>query len=651
MSVSLGIHIGHHSSCAVVRDGELVAAVQTERLSRRKHHVIRTLSDELPVAAALDIAGVRLDDVERIVSCFQGACPGGFGLHRPLIEPGFSLFDPWDPRHQVISHHLAHAYATYEASSFDEAAILICDYAGSATFDGADYAMGFGDWYSWLTSLDAPAVPKVECVSLYEAQTPGSYTLLERQFNIAHPGQGSFVYSIAGLYENIARYVIGRDNAHGQLMALAAHGVALEGSEADPGPLVTRVDDETLVFRNDWQHNMVLGPSREQKCCLAWRCQEATELALEALARRCLRLAGSRNLAVAGGVFLNILANTRLAKADFCGGFHVPSAPHDAGVSVGCAFHGARELGVRAQTVVHDRLGRRYDEADRAEALGHRDAFVTTRPVTTDELAEALVEGKLIARYDGRAEFGPRALGGRSLLASPLLAANKDRLNRIKGRQSWRPVAPIVPQTRAQHFLDGPDDSWWMTMSQTIPAEHRYALAALSHPDGSTRAQTLTKAQDPALHELLERFGERSGYPILVNTSFNRAGEPIVETPANALEMFLDKPDIDWLVLDGLLVERRDPLVVLAERELSLAPGVFLTQFYADGRRIATLTNGTDSWPISQEMHDHLISLGERPRPVRVLVDQLAPRPEDVELLAPLILADVLIVANPETQS
>jgi len=610
MALVLGIHVGHHSACAVVKDGALVAAAQLERSSRIKHHAVLGLGNELNVGVVLRAAGATMADVDLVVSSFQATAPGGFGLDRPLIEADFSLFDPWADRHWVVSHHLAHSHSTFDASGFDDAAVIICDYAGSGTLDGNDYALRFADWHRHLTSQRAPVAPRVECLSIYEAARAADHRVLHREYNVSHQGRASFVYSVASLYENVTRYVMGTANAHGQLMALAAYGKPHEGAPYDPGPLVEIAADHQVVFRNDWQHAVPRQPSFEQQACFAWRCQEATEAAVLAHARRARELTASNNLAVAGGVFLNILSNTRLAAHGPFARFHVPSAPHDAGIAVGCAFFGARKLGGRCHAVRTDRLGPSYPDEAVEAALAACEPRITRTRYRDDDVVAALCANQIVARWNGRAELGPRALGGRSLLGSPLAAGIRDRMNQIKGRQAWRPVAPVIPHDQIARFFTGPIDSWWMTMSHQIPSEHQAALAALAHPDGSTRSQTLLEHQDEELYRWLQAFGERTGYPILVNTSLNRGGEPIVETPANALELFLDRPDIDMLLVGPWMVMRRAPPPALAHERVGLADHAILTTMFRGQARIHNLTNGVRSWRISGAMFRMLDNLG-----------------------------------------
>lgn len=563
MSLVLGIHVGHDAACAVVRDGELVAAVQLERISRSKHHAIASLSNVLPAREVLATIGADLDDVDLIVTSLQGASPAGFGLDRPLVEPSFSLFDPFSDRHHVLSHHLAHAHCAAAYAPPVGLAVMVSDLAGSATVDGEDFAGPFSDWYRTLVSHRGPVPVRSECLSLYGADPSAPFTLLHREFRVPRSGAESHVCSLGALYENVTQAVFRRPHTHGSLMAMAAFGTA---SDADL-PMV-EIDGETVVFRNDWQHAvfadaaLVSGSddfrlSFAQAASLARRCQEATEQILLAYGRRVARLSGSRHLALAGGTFLNILGNTRLAQSGMFDSVSLPSAPHDAGIAVGCAFHGARHLGDTPRRVRVDRLGPIHPRSAIDEAIAGAARFVTSVETSPAEVAAHLRDGRIIARSAGRSELGPRALGARSLLGSPLLEQNKVRLNRIKGREPWRPVAPVVARSQLSTWFDGPDDSSWMTFSHQIRPEHVHRLAALAHPDGSTRAQTLVPHQDPWLDRLLQAFGELTGYQVLINTSLNGPAEPILETPAEAVAWFLAHDDVDLLLLDDQLVTRK----------------------------------------------------------------------------------------------
>ena len=238
MPLVLGIHHGHHASCALVRDGKLVAAIEQERVTRAKADGQEGLSNRLPVHACLQAAGASLADVDLIVSSFQAATAGGVGFHRPLVERGFDLFDPFDDRHLVVSHHLAHGLSALHASGFREAAVLISDLAGSTTCDGADFVKPFRTFAAELQSLAEPAKLRTECLSIYEADL-STFTLKHREYCVPHTTPDVFVHSAASLYDNVSRMVFGVENAHGRLMALAA----MAPPQASPGIEASKARD------------------------------------------------------------------------------------------------------------------------------------------------------------------------------------------------------------------------------------------------------------------------------------------------------------------------------------------------------------------------------------------------------------------------
>jgi carbamoyltransferase len=327
---------------------------------------------------------------------------------------------------------------------------------------------------------------------------------------------------------------------------------------------------------------------------------------------------------------LNINLNSRIAETGLFERTFIPSSPHDAGISVGCAYHGWRSFARRQgiATTVHtrgvtDRLGSAYGAAERSQAvLNRQDLLETPTVATAARIAQLICDGAIVGRFAGRAEFGPRALGGRSLLASPLLASSKDRLNRIKGRQSWRPVAPVIPVESAADHFDGPTLSPYMNFVQTIKPQHRIRLAALVHPDNSARVQTLERAEDPFLHELLIEFHRLTGYPVLVNTSFNGPGEPIVEHPDAALDFLLLNEDLDALLLENELIRRQEE-PSLAGRQL--AEDVIITWVGRRAARRVILLRGRFSLEVSPELLQIMDTGGDamndpRPDVSRILV-------------------------------
>lgn len=607
MSLILGIHNGHHASCAIVKDGVLVAGIEQERVTRIKADGQEGLSNRLPLRECLQAARTSLDQIDAIVSSFQAASPGGTGLHRPLVEPDFDLFDPFDARHLVISHHHAHALAALGTSGFPEATILVCDLAGSTTREGADFIYSFDRFQQELSSLTYQAATRTECLSIYQA-TETSLALKYREYCIPHNTPDVFVQNVAALYDNVARMIFGKENAHGELMALASLASDSELTTLKPTDIVELAPNFGVKFRNDWQHRIPHFERLLDYAPLAHAVQGALQLALMQHARRARALTTSSHLVVAGGVFLNILANSELSASKLFSKFYVPSSPHDAGISVGCAYAGWRAVTkeplLRKRERAIDRIGPTYTISQLNENNPElNDESFEVVPVTPSIAASLLFEGKIVARFAGRSEFGPRALGGRSLLASPLLLSSKERLNLIKGRQPWRPVAPIVQHERIAEFFHGPADSPYMNLIHWIREEHRHVLLALSHPDGSTRAQTLGLEDDPGLYELLTEFGRLSRFPILVNTSFNGPGEPIVETPAQAIAFFRTHPNVDALWLEDRLLSRTPRRPWVCAR---MAPDTIVSVVYPHQRKRIILLRRESSLEISPELFELL---------------------------------------------
>ncbi|AOF82420.1 carbamoyltransferase family protein [Methyloversatilis sp. RAC08] len=557
-AISLGIHVGHDAACAVAIDGHLVAAIQQERVTRRKHDGQECLSNRLPIHEVLQAAGVSIDDVQRIVSSHQSAAPGGIGFGKELVSPDFSRFTPTDSRHFAISHHLAHAYCVAPYLNGDDCAILVTDLAGSTTHDGKDYEMSFSELVATLRVLREASPVRTECLSIYKWEG-GRPFLVDREFAIPHSEPDCFVFSPASLYDNASQSVFAKPNCYGQLMALASYGAVTKNAVSLSIDEICQVHEHSVAWLNGWQSKAFLSPLNfEGAAAFASVVQRCTEESILAYARRAYRLTGAKRLAVSGGLFLNINTNSRLAYSGLFEHISVPSAPGDAGIAVGCAMYGQASLGVdlRGARSSSDRLGPVYAASSIRKSAESFAPLVMIETLSVPRVASDLRSGHIVARCSGRSEFGPRALGGRSLLASPLDAETKNRLNQLKGRQHWRPVAPVVLEERFADYFEGPPASPFMSFVHKVKPEQRSVLLALEHPDHSTRAQTLDTHSDAALRELLLAFEQLTGHAMLVNTSLNGPDEPIVETPEEALRFFIKNAAIDALIIENLYLRR-----------------------------------------------------------------------------------------------
>jgi carbamoyltransferase len=578
MTTVLGVHCGHEASCAVVRDGVVLAAIQQERVTRAKYDGQECLSNRLPVPEVLAAAGVSLADVDVIVSSFQAAGPSAVGLQRPLFTADFAHFDPFDERHFVVSHHLAHAACAAGLSGFATAAVLVSDSAGTSSRDGRDFHEPFAEFFARYTADDTGSGLFTELRSVYRF-TAGRFELLARDYSEPHNQPDVHMQGEASLYDNVARYLFRKEHAHGQLMALA-------GLPFSDTPRLSKKDilvpGASPRVRNGWQL-LRAHPDPVADADIAAAVQDAfTDLVVHQ-AQRAVELTGQRQICCAGGVFLNLTGNTAIAGLDRVDDMYVPSCPHDAGISIGAALLGyyRRDAAPAVRDRVRSDFFGRYAEeisVDVAARQGFHEAM--PMPATTEKLlyhaARSLVEGAIIARYGGRAEFGPRALGNRSILCHPVGCPDaRARLNTIKGRQWWRPVAPVVRVEDVDTFFAGPAESPFMNFNFTVRPEYRELLAEALHLDGTARVQTVTAADNPDMYRLLCHVADLGAVPVLINTSLNGPGEPILETGTEVLE-FVRRTAVDLLLSDSHVFVSPDKPDIVTVRP---KPGAVLATF------------------------------------------------------------------------
>jgi carbamoyltransferase len=266
---------------------------------------------------------------------------------------------------------------------------------------------------------------------------------------------------------------------------------------------------------------------------------------------------GDRLLALAGGVALNCVANSRIAKEGPFDRVWVQPAAGDAGTALGAALAFAAQEGEPVAPMPGADLGREWSEAELAAWLRRARVPFRRPPDVAAEVAEVLARDGVVGWFQGRSEYGPRALGHRSLLAHPGYAANLERLNEVKGREQFRPIAPMVLADRAQEIFDGPLPSPYMLFVHDVAPQWRDRIPAVVHVDGTARIQTVDPAREPLVARMLQEFERRTGLPVVVNTSFNTAGRPIVDDPRDALECFGSSP-VDLLAIGPFTVHRAD---------------------------------------------------------------------------------------------
>ena len=539
----LGINaLFHDPAAALVVDGVTVAAAEEERFSRRKHgkRPVPFAAWELPELAArwcLEHAGLDISDIDAVAYSYDPQ------LAKPADELG--LDDPWDHLRQTyagrapgflssalpgldpaavrfVPHHVAHAASAGLASPHHEDAdVLVLDGRG----ESASHLAGHYD-HGALEVLHTQALP----------------------------------HSLGLLYESVTEHLgFLRSSDEYKVMALASYGRPRFLEELRTAVYATG-DGGFHTDPIDW-HSLVKqrGAPAEwtsDHADLAASVQHRLEEVLLELTVWLHRRTGASTLTLAGGVALNCVANTRLFTDGPYEHLWVQPAAGDSGTALGGALHVARAGGDVTGAMPGADLGRGWSD----EELG---AWLTTARVpferpsdVAEAVAECLADNGVVAWFQGRSEYGPRALGHRSLLAHPGHEKNLERLNDVKGREQFRPVAPMVLAERAcSIFTRGPLPSPYMLFVHDVATEWRDRIPAVVHVDGTARVQTVHEEAEPLMHRALAAFERRTGLPVCVNTSLNTAGRPMVDDPRDALECFGSAP-VDLLAIGPFVVRR-----------------------------------------------------------------------------------------------
>jgi len=374
--------------------------------------------------------------------------------------------------------------------------------------------------------------------------------------------------SLGRKYEQFTHMVGFRRGEAGKLMALASYAKPIiepdipifDGIDFPLtfGDYITLI--ETLCKRASipW-HAFVRRNARE----IAATCQSVVEAYVLRIVHNLAELYDPRQLCLAGGFFLNCLLNHRIISKTPYSDVHIIPAAGDDGQSVGAAFEAAIQIGehpVRLSRPIVPYLGLAHSDQEISEALEHFRLPYRRLPeaLLIDRMVETLIGGGTIGVLRGRSEMGPRALCHRSILAHPGYSEIRDDLNRIKGREPFRPFAPVVAAEEQFEYFNLSAPSRYMLFASTVKSQYRNLLAGITHVDGTARVQAVTADDEPFVHRLLLAFGKRSGFAVLLNTSFNLAGDPLVESPHDALTAFLTS-SLDALVMEDYYVTSRSP--------------------------------------------------------------------------------------------
>ncbi|HSE18764.1 MAG TPA: carbamoyltransferase C-terminal domain-containing protein [Pyrinomonadaceae bacterium] len=553
----------HEASAALVMNGKLCAAIARERITRLKRDGIRWGGCRLDLTPAiqycLDTGGLQLDDIDLIVWSHTDHLPPSEVYQLLTVEGGLDICSR--PL-LAIPHHFAHACGAYYsspfyASSFKDAAVLVVDGAGGP----------FGGLLKNCSGPEPEAITQgsvvVQNLSPYEGD--GSREL-ESFYRFTNSG-GEILRKVIGhwcgigaVYGHASKLIFGDYLDAGKTMGLAPYGTPHSGNiffnevGTDEFRAFTRsVSPERSALESRIERWRQLTRASNYKNDLLTdftaSLQLETEEALITHARWIQKRTGLTRLCFSGGVALNCVANTRLAEETGFEEIFVPPCPGDDGIAIGCALYGASINGGVEPVTNPAYLGHSYThDTEALEAIGLKRCFNGTD--VFESVAQELANGAVVAWFEGGAELGPRALGHRSFLADPRRADLRERLNaEIKRRESFRPFAPVVLKDAVSDYFVELNPSYFMSFVAEVRREKRALIPAVTHVDGSARYQVLREQDNPTLFRLIEVFRRLTGIPMLLNTSFNRAGEPLIETPEEAARCVVAST-ADYLVVD-----------------------------------------------------------------------------------------------------
>lgn len=572
----LGINAWHaDSSAAIFKDGEMIAASEEERFRRVKHWAG---FPSLAVEFCLKEAGISLKDVEHIAI---GRDPKakywnkwryllthpsdikGVLERRKNAQQIFSLEDEMAAidssvskkliasRLHFVEHHRAHLASAFFASPYEEAALLSID--GSGDFTTTMNGMGKGKQIEIFDSLDFP-----HSIGLF-------YTAFTQWLGFPHYGDE---YKVMGLapygkphhVNKVKEVILAKQNGLFELNLKFFRKDLLGIMD-----YTNHIPKVSKLYSSYFEE--IFGPSRKKEDALsqyhkdiATSVQRTTEYLIFHLLNHLHKKTGFNKVCIAGGVAQNSVANGKITRNTAFKEIYIPSAGHDAGISMGAALYVYNQLlqQPRKPAIWSAYTGSKFSNEEIESYLKGRNIEYNRYDddILFDIVSNRLIDAGVIGWFSGRAEFGPRALGARSILADPTRKDAKDLLNiKIKRRESFRPFAPSILEEYVDDYFEVIDKVPFMEKVFPIKPEKHSLIPAVTHVDGSGRLQTVNKNVSPRYYRLIDTFRKKTGIPILLNTSFNE-NEPIVNSPEDALECYL-RTDMDMLVLENCVIERK----------------------------------------------------------------------------------------------
>ena len=535
---------GHDGGASLIVDGELKYALEEERLSRVRHAY-----DSIPtnsIKKVLEDENLTMDDVDSVIIGWDYEKLYQMFNQKFISKEEYSKYlfgsEKYADKIMYMNHHLAHAYSTFYPSNYDRALVLVIDgqgeYMGTSAFlfDRKEKKpkllmetpVSLGYFYSGVTlQIGFHGGEEGKTMGLAAYGEPVYYEALKKLIHLDENNNLVCPFRIAKVSKD-------EEEATLEKWEELLSEILPKRSER-----IKEVDEEIIPYAN-----------------LAASAQKLLEEILTTLVTKYTNEYDVHNVCLAGGVGLNCPSASKIESLPNVDKVFVQPAANDGGISLGAAIAGAVNLGDDVRIEMIPYLGPEYDLASIENALKKKNYEYRKCDNIEQEIAKLLNDNKIVANYQGRLELGPRALGNRSLLASPKDYEMLVRMNTLKGREVWRPLAPAVLYEEQDKYFDSNIFAPHMTKNFNVLEDKKDVLKAITHVDGTARIQSVTKEYNERFYNIIKEFYKLSNIPVVINTSFNVKGEPIVCTPEDAIDGF-ERMNLDYLVLDKCLVKRK----------------------------------------------------------------------------------------------
>jgi carbamoyltransferase len=551
----LGFSVGHDKGAVIIENGKVVVGITQERLTRIKHDGAYQggIVPFESINYCLNALSITHRDIDYYVystteiedTVYRQFFNRYSGLKQEILH--------------FIPHHLAHAYSTFFSSGLEESAVVVADASGSIL----NFKNKLNLWYEKNRDGLDTNEDWTEGISIYNFSRK-EYSEVYKKW-IKYPvkidtNEGT---SLGMMYSTGSRQLIYEPDSQtwpaGKLMGLASYA---NQDIVDEAPqFVEEVEDDILISNNTIYPRVSWESDFYSKACVAGIYQREQERASMILANMAKKLTDSKNICVAGGSFLNCNSNEKILNSGLFENCYFLPPSDDSGIPLGCAWFAYQKItDIEDTNMLRPYLGKTYSKEDIFEALNNHPNLLYTEYNNLEDLIENvnyyLTQNRVIGWFQGGSEIGPRALGNRSILASPIHPWMTGHINGdIKHREWYRPFAPAVLFEHQEDVFESSVYSPYMLVTTTVKEEWRSKVPAITHIDNSARHQSVTMDNNPRFYSLISKFYEKTGIPVLLNTSFNGPHEPIVETPMEAINTFLSNK-LDVLVINNIVITR-----------------------------------------------------------------------------------------------